>query len=523
MATRFRSRKRRAARRHLIHKPHGTLHPRVRAVGPEHFGILSVDCAKARCKWMLADFYGKVFIQPTSVEHTQKGLEAMVQAVREAIAEFNLLDMVVAIEMTGRYHLPVQDACTRAGLETRLVHPLTSKQFRQPADPGNKTDDTDLSAIHRAAVNGFGLIQHTADPLSVRIQLLSRHRRDWVEKITALRCQIHEHLQTIMPGYAKCFEDIYACHIPLAIAKSLGSADAILKAGIPGLIQQVRQAGIRPHRPTLEKILAWSRTAAAATGEASIHLNIMRELDDDRVAKLKTVKAVEGESAALLVQTPYVLLLGIPGINVVSAAAFAGEMGPIERYPNARAITGRAGLFPSRYQSDEVDRPDGHLVRCANRRLRQAIMMIADNLVECNSHFRVLAAQWKLEGKDPRAIRVRVAGRFCRIAYQLVAGRATFRHPTCQQRDYVLRKLITFDIEHHIDIKRIMEDLNAAVAQLPGAAHPEEAAALSQELDGLQKKRGSGPRSLAEILPAVLVKLGVKLIQSPESGEANLS
>jgi len=39
-----------------------------------------------------------------------------------------------------------------------------------------------------------------------------------------------------------------------------------------------------------------------------------------------------------------------PGINVASAADFAGEMGPIEHYLNAKSITGRAGLRPSRYQ-----------------------------------------------------------------------------------------------------------------------------------------------------------------------------
>ena len=54
----------------------------------------------------------------------------------------------------------------------------------------------------------------------------------------------------------------------------------------------------------------------------------------------------------LLVQTPYVLLLSFPGINVVSAAEFAGEMGPIANSPDDGAITGRAGLYPSRYQSD---------------------------------------------------------------------------------------------------------------------------------------------------------------------------
>jgi len=35
-------------------------------VGPEHFGIVSIECAKARFKWMLCDFYGKVLIPPAA-------------------------------------------------------------------------------------------------------------------------------------------------------------------------------------------------------------------------------------------------------------------------------------------------------------------------------------------------------------------------------------------------------------------------------------------------------------------------
>ena len=66
-----------------------------------------------------------------------------------------------------------------------------------------------------------------------------------------------------------------------------------------------------------------------------------------------------------------------------------------------------------------------------------------------------------------------------------------------------------------------MKHLDAAVAQLPGAEHREEGAALAAELNQLQTKRGSGPRLLADILPAVLAKLGVQLVRSTESGEAD--
>ena len=43
----------------------------------------------------------------------------------------------------------------------------------------------------------------------------------------------------------------------------------------------------------------------------------------------RQISALERELASDLVQTPYVRLLAIPGINVVSAAELAGEMGPI--------------------------------------------------------------------------------------------------------------------------------------------------------------------------------------------------
>jgi hypothetical protein len=150
-------------------------------------------------------------------------------------------------------------------------------------------------------------------------------------------------------------------------------------------------------------------------------------------------------------------------------------------------------------------------------------MMIEDNLMKCNDHFRVLAAGWRLQGRDPRAIRVQVAGRFSRIAYQMVAGRTLYRHPACQQRDYVVKKLIAFYSEHETNVDQLMRDLDAAVAQLPRAGYREEAVPLADELDRVLSKRGKGPRSLREILPVVLAKLGVKPVISPESGEAILT
>src|SRR5688572_17651579 len=96
MATRTKKRKSTGSKKRFIGKPNGQIQERVQAAGPEHFGIVSVDCAKRRSKWMLCNFYGKVIIEPTTVEHTSGGLWAMAQRVAEACKAEGLTDSIVA-------------------------------------------------------------------------------------------------------------------------------------------------------------------------------------------------------------------------------------------------------------------------------------------------------------------------------------------------------------------------------------------------------------------------------------------
>jgi hypothetical protein len=269
----------------------------------------------------------------------------------------------------------------------------------------------------------------------------------------------------------------------------------------------------------VRRVLDWAEQAAPGDVAAAQHHRIALALQDDRQRKTLEIQALERDSAARLAQTPYLLLLSIPGINVVSAAEFAGEMGPIEHYANPKCITGRAGLRPSRYQSDQVDKANGPLVRNCNRTLRAAILGIADNLILCNHHFQHLATLWKSQGKDARHTHVRIGMRFCRIAYQMVAGRQVFRHPCIQGRHYILDKLSAFHAAHDTPMPELLRDLQAAIGQVPQREHANEAKPLHEELRKIQDGRRRGPQPLGDILPIVLARLGVGVIKSTESGE----
>ena len=421
----------------------------------------------------------------------------------------------MAIERTGEYHRPVQRACKQAGFDTRLVHPLTTKQFRMAADPANKTDDTDLAAVFRAAVNGFGLLEPALPEDYLQLQLLIRHRRDLVAKTMTLCCQIRELLHALMPGYAECFSDLWEHRLALPLARVCPPAEVLRQEGGQTLLRVLAEHKLSSRRDSFAKILNWAETAPATPPQHEFLQQFLVTLDKDRLSKNQQILSLEGRIVPYLTRTPYVLLLAIPGINVVSAADLAVEAGPISLYPNANAITGRAGLVPARYQSDQVDRANGPLRRRANRRLRTALMQIADNLVACNHHYQAKATSWARKGKDARWIRVKVAKNFNRLLYAMVAGRQLFPHPCRQEDHYVLHKLMEFHRLHGSPMPQHLADLDAATLQLPPSAYAAEAMPLKERLKEVLNRKG--PQPLADILTIVLARLGCLPVQSEMS------
>jgi transposase len=300
----------------------------------------------------------------------------------------------------------------------------------------------------------------------------------------------------------------------LAVARRAGNAEAIRHAGVDRILHWLREEQLRVQTRTVERLVAWAGNAAAPDPLGTHLARVWHALYEDWQAKTRQIQRLEQDLCEILVKTPYVLLLSHPGINVVSASELAGEMGPIEHYAHAKAITGRAGLFPSRYQSDEVDRADGPLARFRNARLRAAWMRVADNLIKCNAHYHGKFELWKQRGVDARDIRCRVANRATRTVFQMVSGRRLYDHPSRVDRQYVLDKLLVFHREHGTPPHEILRDLQQAATQIPSEGRAGEARPLAEACRRACRSRRPGPQAIGEILVAVLAKLGFGQVQS---------
>jgi hypothetical protein len=317
-----------------------------------------------------------------------------------------------------------------------------------------------------------------------------------------------------MPGYAECFRKFWESKTALPLARHTGSAQAIRQAGADGLRRLLHELKLRANPKTLPKLLAWADNAPPSHPGSDHHCRVLHNLDEDRLQKLQEIQALERASASLLVRTPFVLLLVIPGINVISSADLAGEMGPPIHYANANAITGRAGLMPSRYQSDRVDNQHGPLRRAGNRKLRAALLQIADNLIRHNHHYGIQALRHAQAGKDPRWTHVKIAKSFSRLAFAMLTTGQVFGHPSCQKTYSILDKLFDFHRDHGTPWEQARQDLDSATAQLPQSRYAIEAQTLGERLEEINRPRRSGPQPLSDLIPIVLARLGVAGLQS---------
>ena len=132
----------------------GQLAQRISAVGPTRFGIVTVDCAKHRSVLKMRNALGLELIAATIFSHTHDGVQQAVNAVLHTKSTHDLGDLIVAVEQTSHFHLPIVQAFQSAALDTRIIHPRISQHFRRKLHHGQKTDDHDLTGEDRPLADG---------------------------------------------------------------------------------------------------------------------------------------------------------------------------------------------------------------------------------------------------------------------------------------------------------------------------------------------------------------------------------
>ena len=136
------------------------------------------------------------------------------------------------------------------------------------------------------------------------------------------------------------------------LIRDLPDPDRIRRLGVDGVLRYVRRRGVRMTRPKAEQVVAAAHVALRlpATERRTPLVVLAADLAlfealDHQIHDATTALTV------LLPKTPAGILLGVPGVGVLTASAYGAAIGNPHRYRDAAPAYRASGLVPISYES----------------------------------------------------------------------------------------------------------------------------------------------------------------------------
>jgi transposase len=311
-----------------------------------HVIVLAVDIAK-RGHWMLIQGPDGTREKPRRIANTAAGFSELLEQATAARCRWPGVPLVVALEPTGHYWLPLAYWLQARDVPVVTVNPAHTKRAKELDDnsPG-KTDAKDIRVIADLAAAGRARPCHLRTGAFATLRALARLRARVAQDLTAVTNQLHQLVDQLFPELLPCFGDDLrrvSCRRLLAVAPT---PDAVQALGAARLTALLRGASCGRYGAALAgRLLAAAGTSIGIReGTAPLVARLTYLLEED--ARLCAYRrALERQQAAALEAVPYArALLAIRGLGVVTVATLLGETGDVLAYARARQLLKLAGL-----------------------------------------------------------------------------------------------------------------------------------------------------------------------------------
>jgi transposase len=241
------------------------------------------------------------------------------------------------------------------------VNPRWTAERRRRARKPGKSDRLDAHAVAKLVrEEGATLPQVAPEDETAVLDLLVTEREAALAEATRLRNQVHQLLLQVDPDYQ--------AHLPSLTSKAGVRAAETYACASPNVLQQQRAAAIRRLAQRLHLVLEQAE-------------QLEREI-------------------CTLAEQHYRPLTQLTGVQLLTAGALAGILGPGQRFTSEAQLAAYAGVAPLEASSAGITRH--RLNRGGNRRLNAILYRIAVSQARSSPAAQAYLARRQAEGKTWR-------------------------------------------------------------------------------------------------------------------------
>ena len=130
--------------------------------------ILSFDIAKSKSVYCFIDELRNTIIDATLIEHNKNEFDNLFELVK------NYPNLIVIMESTSIYHLPIENYFRFKGIDTIVINPKLVKQFKDTLNK-SKTDKLDYFKIARCYLGTIDNFYYKNDEYFIYNPLASQY------------------------------------------------------------------------------------------------------------------------------------------------------------------------------------------------------------------------------------------------------------------------------------------------------------------------------------------------------------
>ena len=380
--------------------------------------IVGIDVGKFNHQATILDPDGNPVGGTIRFENTALGFSRLLTHLEKLIDTKTKQHILVALEATGHYWLPLYLFLLDKGYKVQVFNPYQSDALRKMYMGRAKTDTIDAELVARLA--RFGNQKETPLPGEEVLTLrnLSRFRMELVFQSSDVKRKVIAVLDVLFPEFEKLFSDVFG-KSALAILRESPTPEEIVALDEKKLIEILETTS----RKRLGIVTAEKLKSAAASSIGSTFatkaLVFELKLLLQQVEFLKVqLEELTTEITELLVNAEQKLTT-IPGVGTTTAASIIGELGDLTRFPNVASVIAYAGLDPKVADSGTTSKQRSVSKR-GSKYLRTAIWQAAVASLVHNPELRAFYEKKRSEGKPKQDAIGAVANKLTRIMYGIM-------------------------------------------------------------------------------------------------------
>lgn len=364
--------------------------------------IVGIDIAKHTQVARAQDFRGIQFGKPYTFKNIRSGFAGLLFWARTLMLEHDKDKLIIGMEPTGHYWMPLAHFLREHGIKVVLVNPMHVKKSKELDDNSpTKNDIKDARVIAQLVKDGrysepnipTGEYAELRTGMNLRDRLIQDYQR--------IQGRIHNWIDRYFPEFLEVFKD-WEGKAALMTLREFPLPEEIASKGAETILlcwkQEVKRAvGIKRATKLVE---AAQRSIGLKEGKMMAKQELQTLLSQ-YVLIQHNLDQIMHQIEEILEQIPGVEeMMSIPGVGLVTVAGFIAEVGDLSGYRHPRQIQKLAGLNLKENSSGK-HKGRTRITKRGRPRLRALLFKCIRPLVAKNSEFKALHEYYTQRSENP--------------------------------------------------------------------------------------------------------------------------